>query len=393
MGAQKPPRKRKANLKSEAPPRRKKTPAKDGKPAREKLSKVVESLADPEADAMSRVRSLASALDLEKVVGILDASEDFMAVFGELLHRGGGRHTLEEAAEKAHVTPEQFRQLNLACGFADPGPDARVFTDEDVEVLQLFQASTQIFGEDVALQNVRVMGSAMARVADGFISSFATMLGRQSLETELSDEDIANANEMAIGLLPTAMQAMDVLLRRHMEHKSRPEFLLGEDWEGVDAMDRAVAFCDLVGYTALSQQISTQQLASVLRDFETTASDLITANGASVVKLIGDEVMFVAPDAASAADVALKLAATFGQGDALPPVRCGLAAGRVILNEGDYHGPVVNLAARIVKLAPPGGVLAPLAIAGDLGDVKVEDLGSQDLKGFHDPVDLVRIHR
>jgi adenylate cyclase len=186
---------------------------------------------------------------------------------------------------------------------------------------------------------------------------------------------------------------MDVLLRRHMELKSRPDFLRGEEWEGVDAADRAVGFCDLVGYTALSEQISTPRLAAMLRDFETTASDLITAKGASVVKLIGDEVMFVASDAAAAADVALSLAETFDKGDRLPPVRCGIAAGRVILSEGDYHGLVVNLAARVVKLAPPGEVLAPLAIAGDLGDVKIEDIGTQDLKGFRDPVDLVRIHR
>ncbi|MGH2759920.1 MAG: adenylate/guanylate cyclase domain-containing protein, partial [Actinomycetota bacterium] len=207
------------------------------------------------------------------------------------------------------------------------------------------------------------------------------------------EEDLSQANQMVVGLLPGAVNAMDVLLRRHIELKSRPDFVMGEDWEGVDAVERAVAFCDLVGYTALSEQISTQRLASMLRDFETTASDLITARGANVVKMIGDEVMFVAPDAASAAGVALELAETFGKGDALPPVRCGLAAGRVIVSEGDYHGPVVNLAARIVKLAPPGGVLAPLAIVEDLGDVKVEDLGSRDLKGFRDPVDLIRIHR
>jgi len=385
MGAKKPRRKRKAEPQPDDAPAR--------KPAREKLTEVVEGLAEPDADAVKRVRKIASALELQKVVDILDAGEDVMSAVREMLRRGEGRYTVSEAAEKAGLTVEQASQLNLACGFADPGPDARVLTDEDVDVIQLFQASTEIFGEDVAMQNVRVLGSAMSRVADAFISSFAVMIGRQSHEGDFNEEDLARARQTTVALLPSAVRAMDVLLRRHMDLKSRPDYLMGEEWEGVDAVDRAIGFCDLVGYTSLSQQVSTSRLASMIRDFETTASDLITARGATVVKLIGDEVMFVAPDAATAADVALALSETFGQSDALPPVRAGLAAGQVIVREGDYHGPVVNLAARIVKLASPGTVLAPSSLAGELGQVKVQDIGMRDLKGFRDPVELVQIRR
>jgi class 3 adenylate cyclase len=365
------------------------------KPAGEKLTDIAAGLSDKDSGAVTRVRKVAEALELEKVVEWIDRTGDFVSLL-ERLGRSGEHYTLEEAAAKAGMTAEQFAQLNLACGFADPGHDARVFTDEDVEILQLFQASTVIFGEDIAMQNVRVIGSAMAKVAEAFISSFVTTLGRQSTERELTDEDINQANETAISLLPSAVRAMDVLLRRHIELKSRwdEDFRMGENWEGVDTIDRAVGFCDLVGYTALAQQISDTRLATLLRAFETTASDFITANGASVVKLIGDEVMFVAHGAATAADVALGLAESFGKGDVLPPVRCGLSAGRVIVREGDYHGPVVNLAARIVKLAPANGVLAPRSIVNELGDdIKVEDVGDKDLKGFADPVPLVSISR
>jgi class 3 adenylate cyclase len=54
----------------------------------------------------------------------------------------------------------------------------------------------------------------------------------------------------------------------------------------------------------------------------------------------------------------------------------------------------VNLAARIVKLAPASGVLAPSSIADELGDnVTIEEVGDKELKGFTDPVPLVRISR
>ena len=41
----------------------------------------------------------------------------------------------------------------------------------------------------------------------------------------------------------------------------------------------------------------------------------------------------------------------------LPEARAGLAYGSVIAREGDYYGPVVNLAHRLVELAYPGTVL------------------------------------
>lgn len=365
----------------------------DRKTGPQKLSDLVTGLAESDPTAISRVRAVASALDLEKFVDFLDASEDVMSSVRELLNRSENRFTLSEAATRAGVPEEQLTKLNLACGFANPEPDARVLTEEDIEVMQMFQASAEIFGEELAVQNVRVIGQAMSRVADAFISNFATIIGRRSREGEFTDEDLMRTNETAIALLPSAVRAMDVLLRRHIEFKSRASFLTGKDWEGVDAVDRAIAFCDLVGYTSLAARTADTKLASILLEFETTASDLITERGASLVKLIGDEVMFVAPNATVAADVALTLSETFNEHDLLPPVRCGLATGRVIVREGDYHGPVVNLAARIVKVAPPGGVVAPRYVVDELGTVKAEDVGTQKLKGFEKPVELVRLLR
>jgi adenylate cyclase len=378
------PRKRKSRAKPKAAKRK----------TTELLSNVVSGLASSEPDTVARVRSVAEALDLDKVVEFLDSDADIVAAVRQLLSRGENRYTMAEAAAKSGLSVEQIAQLNLASGFANPEHDAAVFTDEDIEILQLFQATTEFFGEDLALQNIRVIGSAMSRVADAFISTFVVMIGRQSAEGEFGEAELTQANELAVGMLPGAVKAMDVLLRRHIELKSRTDFALGADWEGVDAIDRAIGFCDLVGYTRLSQQISDTRLATMLRAFESTASDLITACGASVVKLIGDEVMFVAPDAATGAEVALSLSESFGKGDVLPPVRCGLASGRVILREGDYHGPVVNLAARIVKLAEPGTALVSAETAAAIGEsYNAQDEGLRDLKGFDEPVHVFRLTR
>jgi adenylate cyclase len=361
---------------------------------KQKLAKVIEGLSQPSSTRIERARNLAAALDLEKIAGLLGTTQGVLEAMRQSAERKQERYTLSQAAERAGLSTERFARLNLACGFANPAPDEAIFTAEDIEALQLFQAAGAFFGEDLALQIVRVIGNSMSRCADAFISAFVHAIGERSTQEGFTDEDIVQANETAMGLLPSAVRTMDVLLRRNIEQRTRSDaLLLGQDWSGVDTIDRAIGFCDLVGYTALSQQLATEELAAVLRTFENDASDLVTAKGGHVVKLIGDEIMFVATDAATGVEIALSLAETFHSRKDVPPVRVGVAAGRVATGEGDYFGPVVNLAARLVKLAPPSGVLAPADIDPKIAGVDVEDCGPEVLKGFDDPVDIIRVSR
>ena len=86
----------------------------------------------------------------------------------------------------------------------------------------------------------------------------------------------------------------------------------------------------------------------MVRRFEEQVWDLVTRAGGRVVKLIGDEAMFVVEDVARACDVGLAFV------EASPhPVRVGLACGPVVGLYGDYYGETVNLAARLVRAATP----------------------------------------
>jgi len=151
-----------------------------------------------------------------------------------------------------------------------------------------------------------------------------------------------------------------------------------------------VAFVDLVGSTALAQRLPIGQIGAVLSEFERLAADAVTAGAGRVVKLIGDEVLYTASDEAAGAAIALALAHTFAAHPQIPSVRAGLAAGDVLLRDGDVFGPVVNLAARVVRLAAPGEVLAPVSLARAAG-VAAEPLGRHELKGFGEEVELCRL--
>ena len=52
----------------------------------------------------------------------------------------------------------------------------------------------------------------------------------------------------------------------------------------------------------------------------------------------------------------------------LPPVRVGLAAGMVVARDGDFYGPVVNLASRLTEVVPPGEIYASDALRKELAD-------------------------
>jgi adenylate cyclase len=142
----------------------------------------------------------------------------------------------------------------------------------------------------------------------------------------------------------------------------------GEPGEGGEQL-LTVGFVDLVGYTALSQELEEEELAGLVSRFEEIAYDTVAAHGARVVKMIGDEVMFVSEDPRAAARIALELSERSTVDDVLPEARAGLATGPVVAHEGDYYGPVVNLASRMVELARPGSVLT----SDDVHDALVAD--------------------
>ena len=116
----------------------------------------------------------------------------------------------------------------------------------------------------------------------------------------------------------------------------------------------AVGFADMVGFTMLSQHLSDRELAAVVSRFEELAHDIVTSMGGRVVKMIGDEAMFVVSSAADAARIGLALAEAYADDDLLSDVRVALAIGPVLVQDGDFYGPVVNLASRLVGDRQPG---------------------------------------
>ena len=195
-------------------------------------------------------------------------------------------------------------------------------------------------------------------------------------------------------LLPSLTDAFDVLLRHHLAAMRRPVEAIDVD-RRVDLQSLSVGFVDLVGSTTLANTLEPADLAAALTHFDASSSEIVTQHGGRVIKLIGDEVMFVAADADTAADVAVALVDALDTDDVLPPARASVASGEVVARDGDYSGPIVNLAARAVTVARPSSVLVDRATRDHLTDTRfaTRDAGQHRLKGFERRIRLYRVRR
>jgi adenylate cyclase len=148
----------------------------------------------------------------------------------------------------------------------------------------------------------------------------------------------------------------------------------------------AIGFVDLVGSTTMQGRLDPAELGKLVTRFETRAFEVIAARGGRLVKFIGDEIMVAALDPIVGCHIMLDLVDAFTDDGTLP--RGGQVFGEVLFRHGDYYGPVVNLAARLVDTAIPGEVLVDASVAEEAKDegLVFEPAGRRQVKGFDAPV-------
>ncbi len=301
----------------------------------------------------------------------------------------GPRYTAEGLAERAGVDIGVVRELRRACGLPDVADDDPRFSDGDVGVVQAVEAASALFGRPATMQLLRVTASSMARIADAAVSTFVTTIGAAS---QSADETLVAANDAAMALYGGLLGTMDAVLRQHLVHQARPNITAAH--AGFEARDGAVGFVDVVGSTSLLQRLPLDEVGQAIAGFESVAADVVTEGGGRVIKFVGDEVMFRTDAAGDACAMALRLVERLDGDAVLPGVRAGVAAGPLLLRDGDCFGPVVNLAARAVKVATPGAVvLASTTPVEGLPGLRLTPLAPVRLAGFDGPVALALVER
>src|SRR5262245_7840445 len=180
-----------------------------------------------------------------------------------------------------------------------------------------------------------------------------------------------------------------------------------------------VMFCDLVGSTALSEQLDPEELREVVRLYQETCTAMIQRYAGHTAQHLGDGLLvyFGYPaahedDAQRAVRTGLEILAGLQPLNArLPPtirarlphplqVRIGVHTGLVVVGEigsADKHeilalGETPNVAARLQGLAAPDTLLISAVTARLVQSAfALEELGTPQLKGVTEPLAVARV--
>ncbi len=186
--------------------------------------------------------------------------------------------------------------------------------------------------------------------------------------------------------------------------------------DGGEHRQITVMFCDLVGSTRLSAELHAEDLRELIRAYHEICAGEVEGRGGMIASYMGDGVMayFGYPRASEdaalrAADAGLGITRRLAQMGERLAVERGIAlATRVALHTGralvgeigagvhrDHHavtGVVPNLAARLEGLAPRNGLVVSAQTRALIHRTfRIEPMGSYDLKGIPEPVEVFRV--
>lgn len=297
-------------------------------------------------------------------------------------------YTVTAAGEKLGLSGDEVAQAWALLGLTLPSPgDGReipVLSQADVDALATWVALKLVVGEGGAFGLLRVLGVAMARLAEA--ESTIIRAGSPDIQMTHTHNEFATAQAYrAIAeFVPRLGGLIDIVHRHHLA-SARTHF------EGVirdtsSSVVCGIGFADLSNFTVLTQALTPAQLLELLTEFVATVSDVVHADGGRIVKFIGDEVMWVSATPERLARAAVDLVDHPRAREEGLQVRAGLAFGTVLAINGDYFGNPVNLAARLVAAAAPGQVLVDATLQGQLPDWPATPHGPLSLKGFQAPV-------
>lgn len=264
-------------------------------------------------------------------------------------------HTMEDVAERSGVPAEVLHEVRTATGLS---PTDR-YSDTDVEWARLLGRLLELLPVETVVRSARARGAALASIARNDLSVVRDELILPMRHAGADDLTVSVAlAEAAKALDPISQELLVASYRLQLQAELNSELSAIAAREEGNELELAIGFVDVVGYTALSARIDPEGLDQLLDAFQARVVDVVSAaSDVAVVKYLGDAVMLVAGDAVTLAETMLELTDEVEELEEAP-LRGGLAAGDVLVREGDFFGPPVNMAARLTDMARAWSLLA-----------------------------------
>jgi adenylate cyclase len=200
------------------------------------------------------------------------------------------------------------------------------------------------------------MGASFSRLVEAQLEGIPALRATVEADTaegvEGSDGSDGSGSDVELDAVGFIADTMNYVWRRHLLAAIANSLSVADG----DELG-AVGFADLSGFSQVSKRAATAEITEIVETFEAAAFDVVSAHAGRVVKLIGDEVMFVADSFDDAVWIALDLITRLRPVDLVPPVHCGVASGPTVSVAGDVFGVTVNLASRLTDQARPDSVV------------------------------------
>ena len=328
-----------------------------------------------------------------------------------LLLGGEPVHTAEELSLRLDLPLDELRRIWRTLGFPEAESWAVAFTEADAEALGLIKLvlDSGLIERDGVISVMRSLGQTMARLADWDVTALAPRPAPGESAETVSARRLARAELLLNEFGGVRDQLLTYAYHRHLSTAIARILMVGEptrtsddsllDVLGADevmhAADVTVGFADLVGFTALSNELGEDRIGDLVEIFESRCHDVVTAAGGRIIKSLGDSVLFVAETPVVGMDIADGIVSIIGRDERMPDVRIGMASGPVSTRLGDVFGPAVNMAARLTAVARRNRVIIDEVTADLLPSERFEvrRLPARPLRGFGlvEPVTVRRL--
>jgi adenylate cyclase len=298
--------------------------------------------------------------------------------------------TFQQLSAQTGIPLELLMVVREAFGFAEPRPEDHVHHNE-LSLVPLIQLQLARGFRPVIVERwLRVCGDSLRRIAEAEAAWWNSEVETAMVASGMTEGEMLQAQaDLGSQMTPLIEQVLLAVYHGQQEHTWSQVFV--EHVEGAleaaglyRRLERPPAMCflDLTGYTQLTEERGDEAAADLAARLAGLVRRSAQEHDGLPVKWLGDGVMTYFRAPADAVLAALEMAEVVVR-QGLPPAHVGIHAGPVVVQDGDYFGRAVNLAARIAEYARPGEVLVSQEVvevaAG--GPVTFTEIGPVQLKG------------
>jgi adenylate cyclase len=298
--------------------------------------------------------------------------------------------TFQQLSATTGIPLELLLVVRETFGFAEPRPEDTVHHNE-LSVVPLLQLQLSEGFRPVVIERwLRVYGDSLRRIAEAEAGWWNSEVEMALVASGMTEGEMLQAQaDLGSRMTPLIEEVLLAIYHGQQEHTWSQVFV--EHVEGAleqaglyRRLERPPAMCflDLTGYTRLTEERGDEAAAELAARLAGLVRRSALEHDGTPVKWLGDGVMFYFREPGAAVVAAVEMVEVVGR-QGLPPAHVGIHAGPVVVQDGDYFGRTVNLAARMAEYARPGEVVVSQEVvdATQGGPVTFTEIGPVELKG------------